>query len=132
MRGELSKQLNEFINTVNDAIADAKANGVVATPELAREKLEALSALVSEYPDIAFTDDRVITTDNRNIFVKVYSPNPNKALPVVVYFHGGGHLCGSAEFRMSTIMTSRESSSTSANWYEFTRLKSTCRTGHAC
>lgn len=97
MRGELSKQLNGFINTVNDAIADAKANGVVATPELAREKLEALSALVSECPDIAFTDDRVITTDNRNIAVKVYSPNPNKALPVVVYFHGGGHLCGSAE-----------------------------------
>jgi acetyl esterase/lipase len=97
MRGELSKQLEGFISTVNQAIADAKASGLVATPELARAKLEGLSALVNHCPDIAYIENRSIKTDDRNIPVKVYSPTPNKALPVVVYFHGGGHMCGSAE-----------------------------------
>ncbi len=97
MRGELSKRLNGFISTVNNAIAEAKASGLIATPELAREKLEALSELVTQMPDIAFTDSRTITTDNQNITVKVYSPDPDKALPVLIYFHGGGHMCGSAE-----------------------------------
>jgi len=97
MRGVLSKKLNGFIMTVNEAIAEAKASGGVATPELAREKLAALGAFVTKVPNIAFAKDRVITAANHDIPVKVYSPSPAQELPVLIYFHGGGHMCGSAD-----------------------------------
>ena len=97
MRGTLAPHLEGFIEQVNQAIAQAKQDGVVATPQLAREKLAALGALVSQVPDIALRETRVISTATHDISVIVYSPDLSTALPVLVYFHGGGHMCGSAE-----------------------------------
>lgn len=96
MRGSLSPLLTEFIKYVNEAISIAKENGVELTPELARVNFEGLAEFVTNVPEISFTDDRAINySNNQKISVKIYSPEPERPLPVVVYFHGGGHMCGS-------------------------------------
>ncbi len=97
MRGVLAKHLRNFIATVNEAIAEANASGIVATPELAREKLAGLGAFVSIFPELALVIDRKFITPTHEIPVKVYSPAPDKALPIVMLFHGGGHMCGDTE-----------------------------------
>lgn len=97
MRGTLAPQLEGFVEQVNQAIAQAKKEGVVATPAMAREKLAALGALVSQVPEIAYRQHKAIASSTHDIPVIVYSPNPSEALPVLIYYHGGGHMCGSAE-----------------------------------
>jgi len=64
---------------------------------LAREKLANLSVFVTDIPKLALIVDRKFTTPAYSIPVKVYSPEPAKALPVLMFFHGGGHLCGNTE-----------------------------------
>lgn len=97
MRGVLADHLTGFIDGVNQAIAQAKADGIVPSPELAREKLAALSAFVTKVPDIAYAKRTVLEAEGNKIPVKVYSPDTTKALPVIVFFHGGGHMCGDIE-----------------------------------
>lgn len=97
MRGELAEHLNEFITGVNQAIAQAKEDGVVATPELARANLAKLAAFVTQVPKLAYAEEGYVFADQMEIPVKVYSPAPEEELPVLIYFHGGGHMCGSTE-----------------------------------
>ncbi len=97
MRGELAPHLHEFIEGVNQAIKQAKEEGVVATPELARANLGKLSAFVTQTPTIAYAEENYVFADQIEIPVRVYSPAPKEELPVLIYFHGGGHMCGSTE-----------------------------------
>lgn len=97
MRGTLSPKLEDFIAKVNTLIAQAAAAGIVATPAMARERLNGLAAFVTREEPITYSDKAVIELDDHAVPVLIYSPNPHHALPVMVYFHGGGHMCGSAE-----------------------------------
>lgn len=97
MRGSLDSELKEFIQTVNEAAAEAKANGVVLTPEMARANLEKLSAFVTKWPEVEYIKNKKVEYGGHSVDVRVYSPEPNKQLPVLVYFHGGGHMCGSVD-----------------------------------
>ena len=97
MRGKLAEHLNGFIDGVNQAIAQAKADGVIPNPELAREKLNSLSAFVTKVPDIAYANRTELNKGEQKIPVKIFSPNPTKDLPVILFFHGGGHMCGDTE-----------------------------------
>lgn len=97
MRGELAEHLNGFIDGVNQAIAQAKADGVTPSPELAREKLNSLSAFVTKVPDIAYANRAELRVGEQKIPVKIFSPDPTKDLPVILFFHGGGHMCGDPE-----------------------------------
>lgn len=97
MRGHVYEGLTPFLQQVNQAIAQAKADNVIPTPELARSRLEALSALVTHKPEVAYVEDRELVRNGRPIKVKVYSPAPTEALPVVLFYHGGGHMCGDTE-----------------------------------
>lgn len=42
-------------------------------------------------------ENRYFKTENNEIPIRIYHPNPQKKLPVSFYFHGGGHVCGSIE-----------------------------------
>jgi acetyl esterase len=97
MRGQLAPHLEEFIAGANQAIATAKEEGVVPNPELARANLQKLSAFVTQVPKIAYAESHYVFADSMEIPVRVYSPAPSEALPVLIYFHGGGHMCGSTE-----------------------------------
>jgi acetyl esterase/lipase len=97
MRGTLSPKLKGFIDTVNQAIAQAKADGVVPSPALAREKLAALSAFVTQSPEVALVRDMSIEHDENSVAVRVYANEPKQESPLVLFFHGGGHMCGDIE-----------------------------------
>lgn len=97
MRGVLAEHLSGFIDGVNKAIAQAKIDGVVPNPELAREKLSSLSAFVTHVPEIAYVKQSKLKVHEHQVPVKVFSPDPSAKLPVILFYHGGGHMCGDIE-----------------------------------
>ncbi|MDC2887753.1 alpha/beta hydrolase [Psychrosphaera algicola] len=97
MRGELSPKLTDFIATVNVAAKAFKSSGQTLTTEQARLNLQKLSAFVTKVPEISFIADKEIRHETLSVPVRLFSPDTQRPLPVLVYFHGGGHMCGDIE-----------------------------------
>ncbi|MGI2169532.1 alpha/beta hydrolase [Shewanella sp. MF05960] len=97
MRGTVSAKLADFLAQANSNIALAKQNNIQFTPTILRENLNKLSGLMSDSPAVTYIADKTLTLPDRIIPVRIYSPAPDKPLPVLVHFHGGGHMCGSVE-----------------------------------
>lgn len=73
-----------------------KASGFVQTPTNAREGLATLTwSLVKEKPEIRWVQDDLIHGDEFDVPVRIYNTYPESQLPVLLYFHGGGHMSGS-------------------------------------
>jgi len=96
MRGIISPKLAPFLEQANTAIAAAKATGQGFSAELVRQGLDNLSALIGTGPNMTTVKDDFLGTPSHNIPVRIYNPAPNDVLPVLLHFHGGGHMCGSA------------------------------------
>lgn len=122
MRGQVDQALSGFLSAVNQAIAEAQTQGLVYSPTLARARLQGLAQFVSVCPEIAYAADQQLRLTAElwqaavhtvtkhlpmadclaqsamlgvaDIPVRVYSPAPNECLPVLLYYHGGGHMCG--------------------------------------
>lgn len=97
MRGIISEKLKVFLEQVNAAAAEARANNVQYSPELVRGNLNKLSAFLEVGPVLEFVEDRIFVTNSHEIAVRVYSASTTEKLPVVLHFHGGGHMCGSID-----------------------------------
>ena len=97
MRGIVSPKLVPFLEQANTAIAAFKATGQGFSAELVRQGLDNLSALIGAGPSIAIIKDDSLATPSHNIPVRIYNPAPNDVLPVLLHFHGGGHMCGSVD-----------------------------------
>lgn len=97
MRGIVSDKLVPFLKQVNLTIEEAKKNEIAFTPTTIRENLEKFSDFIGQGPEIAFVKNRAFNVDGRKIPVRVYNPAPTKKLPVMLHFHGGGHMCGSVD-----------------------------------
>jgi acetyl esterase/lipase len=97
MRGIISPKLEGFLEQANAALAESKRNKVEWTPTLIRGNLEKLAGFMSESVDVAFVEDRSFEFEDRKLQARVYSPAPDEKLPVMLHFHGGGHMCGSVE-----------------------------------
>ncbi|NCO71164.1 MULTISPECIES: alpha/beta hydrolase [Shewanella] len=95
MRGIVSPKLTDFLALANSNIALAKQHNVQFTPAILRENLNKLGALMSDSPSVSYIADKAFTLTDRAIPIRVYSPAPEQPLPVLVHFHGGGHMCGS-------------------------------------
>jgi acetyl esterase/lipase len=94
MRGIISPKLSDFITQVNIAAEQAKASGVLFTPSLVRGNLDKLEVFIGQGPELTYVKEESFDTPTHIIPVRVYSPAPNEALPVVLHYHGGGHMCG--------------------------------------
>ncbi len=97
MRGIVSTALEDFLNQVNIAATEAKKNNIEYTPSLVRGNLNKLAAYIEPGPELAVVHNRVFKSTHYDIPVRVYSPSPTESLPVLLHFHGGGHMCGSIE-----------------------------------
>lgn len=97
MRGTVSPLLTEFLTQVNAAIAEAKTQNIQFTPDMVRANLDKLAAFNTQVPDLDISYDTQIQQQQQQVAVRVYSPNRQQALPVIIYYHGGGHMCGSVE-----------------------------------
>ncbi|MCJ8274790.1 MAG: alpha/beta hydrolase [Psychrosphaera sp.] len=97
----VSAKLKPFLADVNKAIAQAKADKIAFSAEIVRVNLDKLGALVTTIPQVANITDTTV----QGVPVRVYLPKteaepaPGKAndLSVLIYFHGGGHMCGSVQ-----------------------------------
>lgn len=97
MRGIVDEKLTDFLAQVNISAAEAKKNKVQYTPELVRENLNKLATFLEKGPELAFVEDRTFSTNSHNIPARIYSPSLTEKLPVLLHFHGGGHMCGNVE-----------------------------------
>jgi acetyl esterase/lipase len=97
MRGLISEKLVPFLAQANEALAESKKQNVSFSPQLVRGNLDKLAALIGKGPELSFVEDRILTVEEHSIPLRVYSPEPQKKLPVVIHYHGGGHMCGNIE-----------------------------------
>lgn len=95
---DIDFRLREWLSKYYLALAAWSAKGFQLTPENARDGMAILTrTMVTEIPRLpAIVDDR-IEGAGPPVPVRVYHPEPDSALPVLVYLHGGGHMTGSVE-----------------------------------
>lgn len=89
--------LQPLLVQFNQAMAQAKAENIEITPALVRANLEKLGAFTGQGPDVATVDDVLLDCGDHNVGVRIYTPESTEPLDVMIYFHGGGHMCGSVE-----------------------------------
>ena len=93
---ELHPNLKSWLAQFNAGLAQLIAGGFKQTPTNAREGLAVLTkSCVINIPDIAWVQDDLVYTDDFNVPIRIYHPNPLRECPVLIYFHGGGHMGGS-------------------------------------
>ncbi|MFT5755556.1 MAG: acetyl esterase [Alteromonadaceae bacterium] len=97
MRGVISPKLAPFLAQVNEAIAQVKQQNLVFSAEQVRAGLNNLSAFLVKSPHISLVIDKYLTNESHKIPVRIYHPSPQESLPVLIHFHGGGHMCGSID-----------------------------------
>ncbi|WP_318402978.1 alpha/beta hydrolase [Photobacterium leiognathi] len=92
---QLTASLEQWLKTFNLLMDAAIASGMPLTVATAREGLATITReLVTDIPDIALVKDTVIAD---RVPVRIYHPQPEQALPVLLFFHGGGHMAGSVD-----------------------------------
>lgn len=92
----LPPQLHLWLTQFNQALAESEAAGINPTPDLARQGLSNITEqCVTEPPAIARITDTQISRSS--IPCRIYQPAVNSPLPVILFIHGGGHMCGSIE-----------------------------------
>lgn len=90
-------ELAAFLEKSNALIRKLEQEGIEPSPMLARKSLKALALFAGESPEIAFSADKIIQADGRGITVRIYHPSPAEKLPVMLFLHGGGHMCGNID-----------------------------------
>ncbi|WP_318496229.1 alpha/beta hydrolase [Photobacterium leiognathi] len=92
---QLTASLEQWLKTFNLLMDGAISSGMPLTVATAREGLATITReLVTDIPDIALVKDTVIAD---RVPVRIYHPQPEQALPVLLFFHGGGHMAGSVD-----------------------------------
>ncbi len=93
---DVHPNLHVWLDQLNALVADQKARGVEATPEAVRESLATLtSTFVTSAPHLPWVKDVRVATPEGEVPVRLYDPRPDTAKPVLLFFHGGGHMAGS-------------------------------------
>ncbi|MGP9822713.1 alpha/beta hydrolase [Salinarimonas sp. NSM] len=96
---DLHPNLRAWLDQLNPLVAQQRAQGIEATPQMVRDSLAGLTAtFVTEQPEMA-TRDLEADLGDHSLRLRVYDPSPDslpgQALPVLLFFHGGGHMAGS-------------------------------------
>lgn len=94
--GRVSPKLQEWLDNYNRLLKELLEKGFKATPTNAREGLAKLTqGLVTEWPEIPWVQDDLVHVPHYSVPVRIYHPAPDTRLPVLAYYHGGGHMAGS-------------------------------------
>lgn len=93
---EVSPKLVPFLEQFNETVAKLVASGFKANATNAREGLANLTkTYTTESPAVALIQDDLIYAEGYNVPVRIFNPAPDEELPVLIYYHGGGHMAGS-------------------------------------
>ena len=95
----VSPKLVPWLKEFNEVtVPNLILNKFKPTPTNAREGLANLTTdLTTVNVSINERYDDIVETDGYNVPVRIYIPKtkPNEKLPVIIYYHGGGHMGGS-------------------------------------
>lgn len=92
---DVHPNLRAWLNQLNPLVAQQRAQGIEATPQMVRDSLAGLTAtFVTTQPEMT-TRDLEADLGDRKVPLRLYDPAPDQALPVLLFFHGGGHMAGS-------------------------------------
>lgn len=94
----LAPQLHQWLERYNRNLRILEERGFILTPEASRDGLATMTReLVTDIPTLPEVYNGEVKGDGLRVPVRLYHPQPGKALPVLIYFHGGGHMAGSVE-----------------------------------
>ncbi|GHA31032.1 alpha/beta hydrolase [Photobacterium aphoticum] len=88
--------LQTWLTQFNLTVAQSLAMGVVPTPVLARLGLQTITQQFSQ-PVPAVQTELQTTLHHTHVPCRIFHPVPSQPLPVILFFHGGGHMCGNSE-----------------------------------
>ena len=88
MMSNIPKALQEFLSYVN-------AGKNMMTVADVRKAMDAMARMFS-LPKLKLpvVEDSFVSAEEHEIPVRIYHPNPKETLPLIIYTHGGGHMCG--------------------------------------
>ena len=90
--------LTGFLMALNEALAADAQRGLSATTRQLRKALSSMTAKFGpSSEELARVEDADFPVPHRMVPVRCYSAAPDRAAPVCVYLHGGGHLAGSVD-----------------------------------
>lgn len=93
---KLSPKLRVWLEEYNNLMTKLKESGFKQTPTNAREGLANLTrSLVTDRPQVAWIQDDLVAGEDFEVPVRIFHPQPDSPLPVLLHFHGGGHMAGS-------------------------------------
>ncbi len=90
----------EILPQVQEALTYMKSLNIAHTENkvlASRTFYEALVPLAGEQEKVFAVENRTIEFTDRAVNIRIYRPDDKKALPVLVFFHGGGFFKGSLE-----------------------------------
>ncbi|MGM0760101.1 MAG: alpha/beta hydrolase [Thermodesulfobacteriota bacterium] len=93
----LHPNLKNWLQAYNAYLRQLAQSGFQLTPKSAREGLAALTRQWTlEKMHLPWIhDDLILPPSGDPVPVRIYHPDPGRSLPVLIYFHGGGHMAGS-------------------------------------
>lgn len=93
---QVSPKLKVWLDDFNIKVQQLIEGGFKPTSTNAREGLANLTkALVTDIPNVDWIQDDLVSGEEFDVPVRIYHPAPEKALPVLIYYHGGGGMAGS-------------------------------------
>ncbi len=94
----VTPELHELLGKANALLDERRRQGIALTPLMARAGLESLGRYVCASQTVIRLENRYLDTNEYSVPVRIYQPQTDDdLLPVMVYFHGGGHMCGSLD-----------------------------------
>lgn len=95
---KLDPELKTWLDNYNQIWQELELQGFTYTTQNAREGLSKLThKLVTRCCEVESINDDSIVTDSHAIPIRIYQPDINQSLPVLVFLHGGGHMSGSVD-----------------------------------
>lgn len=96
---ELHPELANWLNGVNEQVkfqGNSAASRI--SPEFMRKSLARMTAaFVTDVPTVTRVSDSVLKNRQETIPLRIYDPSPGNEKPVILFLHGGGHMCGSIQ-----------------------------------
>lgn len=89
-------KIREFLDQLEQIKAYLLSIGHKPNQSNTREALATMTRIhMTDYNMSVLALDDVVMNGNYPVPIRIYHPAPGKSLPVAVYLHGGGHMCGS-------------------------------------
>lgn len=97
-RFKLAPNLENWLLGVNQQQALLDKSSVEVTPKMLRKALATMTKMhITGAPEIKSVFNSVLTSQQLSVPLRVYDPAPDSATPVIMFIHGGGHMCGSVD-----------------------------------